>query len=121
MLAGDGSLERFGWPFTAKELFGLLRFLMRYFNVVDRRQSEEEALQSHGLPSGPSHDWRKSESVACVQLERSLRLVESWPDRMTEFVRTNQPKFNRLYREHGNNFPDLLASFVQPLRARRAP
>ena len=94
LLNGNDSTGVFDWPFSLKEFFGVVRFLMRYFSRFDRRGTE--TLQAHGLRSGPADDWRKNEAIACAMLERSLHILESWPDNMAAFIRENQRNFNRL-------------------------
>lgn len=102
----------FRWEHTVPEFFNVLRFLMRMVKLSLRHGSGWRGLtESHGLPLSPPYDWRKNESVSCILLERSLRLMKDWPMNVKEFVVENQPVFNEISFEYREGLPAPLSPF----------
>lgn len=102
----------FRWTHTTPEFFNVLRFLMRLVNLsLWYGGGRDKLFESHGLPLSPQYDWRKNESVSCVLLERSLRLMRNWPMNIRGFLAENQSNFNEISSEYGDNLPEPLRRF----------
>ena len=90
---------------------------MRYLAWFGSQHEGRVPLKnSNTLPDHGFHDWRKNDEVACVLLDRSLQLMQDWPKNIDRFVRNDQPKYNRLWREYKNGFPSILDPLRKPLR-----
>jgi hypothetical protein len=104
-----GVPREYEWPYDSSEFFAVFLALVRYLNLYMQRESSWiQILSDHAISTDPPFDWRTNNAVACVLLDESLKLMESWPNNILEFVRHNSARFNRLSVEYGSRYPRSL-------------
>jgi len=101
--------EDYQWPLETDEFFRALLAIVRYFNLyLQREPCWIDLLKEHDLSPDPPLEWRRNDAIACVLLEKSLGLMGNWPCNLSEFVRENEARFNRLRVEYGRYYPRSL-------------
>ncbi len=112
--SGDFPKE-FGWPYSRREFFDVLRFLVRLLGLrFNQRERLAELRHTYGLPQDTQTDWRKSEAVACILLNESLKVMQHWPENFARFIDEKRALFIEVATECGDNLPHSLVPYRVP-------
>jgi hypothetical protein len=104
---------KFGFAHDAKAFFDVLLFLVRYFKLfLPRGITWESELQSMYLPAIAPYDWRKNNAAACVIIEKSLALLENWPNNIKAFEAKNRSKINMIIRGNEGQPPQIITNLL---------
>ncbi len=101
-----------GWPYSAKEFLEVLRFLVRLQGLsLAHKAKLPSTKSSYCLSDDYETDWRKSEGVACILLNESLKVMHNWPDNLVKLLDEKRTLYIEIAGEYGRSLPTPLAQY----------